>query len=79
MLAVYSCIVNDHDLRLVVLAAIICSLASFAAITLLHHVRKSTSHMRHIWLVGAETPSASTCCPDDRQIRSLRELEAILL
>jgi putative hydrolase of the HAD superfamily len=35
--------------------------------------------MRHIWLVGAETPSASTCCPDDRQIRSLRELEAILL
>ncbi len=35
--------------------------------------------MRHIWLVGAEAPAASPCCRDDRQIRSLRELEAILL
>ena len=34
--------------------------------------------MRHIWLVGAEPSSASPCCRDDRQIRSLRELEAIL-
>src|SRR5262245_31986014 len=50
MLAVYSCIVNDHDLRLVVLAALICALASFTAITLLHHVTKSTTHMRHVWL-----------------------------
>src|SRR5262249_8455830 len=50
MLAVYSCIVNDHDLSLVVLAAFICALASFTAITLLHHVSKATSHMRHIWL-----------------------------
>src|SRR5215216_5798019 len=50
MLAVYSCIVNEHDLRLVVLAAVICALASITAITLLHHVGKSVSHMRHIWL-----------------------------
>src|SRR3954465_7062954 len=50
MLAVYNCITNAHDLRLVVLAAIICSLASFTAITLLHHVGKSTGVMRHIWL-----------------------------
>ena len=35
--------------------------------------------MRHIWLVGAEASAASPCCRDDRQIRSLRELEAILL
>ena len=35
--------------------------------------------MRHIWLVGAETSAAGPCCRDDRQIRSLRELEAILL
>jgi FMN phosphatase YigB (HAD superfamily) len=34
--------------------------------------------MRHIWLVGAEAPAASPCCRDDRQIRSLRELESIL-
>jgi putative hydrolase of the HAD superfamily len=35
--------------------------------------------MRHIWLVGAGASAASPCCRDDRQIRSLRELEAILL
>lgn len=35
--------------------------------------------MRHIWLAGAEPSGASLCCRDDRQIRSLRELEAILL
>jgi FMN phosphatase YigB (HAD superfamily) len=35
--------------------------------------------MRHIWLVGAGAPAAAPCCRDDRQIRSLRELEAILL
>jgi HAD superfamily hydrolase (TIGR01549 family) len=35
--------------------------------------------MPHIWLVGAEPSTAKPCCRDDRQIRSLRELEAILL
>lgn len=55
MLAVYSCIVNEHDLRLVVLAAIICALASFTAISLLHHVRKSTGQMRNLWLAVSAT------------------------
>jgi len=55
MLTVYSCIVNAHDLRLVGLAAVICLLASFTAVTLLHHVRKSTDHMRHIWLAVSAT------------------------
>lgn len=35
--------------------------------------------MRHIWLVGATAPAAGPCCRGDRQIRSLRELEGILL
>src|ERR1700694_3750129 len=50
MLTVYGCIVDQHDLRLVGLAAIVCALASFTAITLLHHVRNSTGQMRHVWL-----------------------------
>src|SRR6202163_3638719 len=50
MLIVYNCIVKQHDLRLVGLAAIICALASFTAISLLHHVRKSTGAMRRLWL-----------------------------
>jgi diguanylate cyclase len=50
MLTVYNCIVNEHDLRLVALAALICALASFTAVSLLHHVRRSNGHMRLVWL-----------------------------
>jgi diguanylate cyclase (GGDEF)-like protein len=51
MLTVYNCVAHEHDLRLVVLAALVCLLATFAAVTLLHHVRKSTGGARHVWLV----------------------------
>jgi diguanylate cyclase (GGDEF)-like protein/PAS domain S-box-containing protein len=51
MLKVYNCLANAHDLRLVVLAAIVCVIASFAAIDLLRHARKSDGHMRTAWLV----------------------------
>jgi Bacterial signalling protein N terminal repeat len=50
-LTIYNCITNAHDLRLVGLAAVICMLASFSAISLLHHMRPSTGHLRHMWLV----------------------------
>ncbi|UPK40571.1 EAL domain-containing protein [Bradyrhizobium sp. 186] len=50
MLKVYNCIATAHDLKLVGLAALICVMASFAAINLLHHARKSSSHMRGVWL-----------------------------
>src|SRR6202165_1293448 len=50
MFKIYNCIAYAHDLRLVGLAAAICILASFAAINLLHHARKSSGHMRGIWL-----------------------------
>ena len=55
MLTVYDCIVTEHELRLVGLAVVICALASFAAISLLHHVRRSTGRMRHAWLVVSAT------------------------
>jgi diguanylate cyclase (GGDEF)-like protein/PAS domain S-box-containing protein len=50
MLTVYNCIVDQHDLRLVVLAALVCGVASFAAISLLHHVRRSVGYMRAVWI-----------------------------
>jgi diguanylate cyclase len=50
MLKIYSCIAYAHDLRLVALAAVICALASFTAINLLHHARKSSGQMRRVWL-----------------------------
>jgi diguanylate cyclase len=59
VLRVYTCIVQEHDLRLVVLAAIVCALASFTAINLVHHVRRSTGQMRRIWLGVAATASGS--------------------
>ena len=50
MLTVYNCIVSDHDLRLVALAALVCGLASFTAIHLLHHVCCSEGARHSIWL-----------------------------
>src|SRR5437867_4807098 len=50
MLTVYNCLVTEHDLRLVALAAVICALASYTAISLLHHVRKSAADMWRVWL-----------------------------
>ena len=50
MFKVYDCIAYAHDLRLVGLAALVCVLASFTAINLLHHARKSRGHMRSVWL-----------------------------
>ena len=50
MLKVYNCIATAHDLRLVALAALVCVLASFAAISLLRHARRSDGQMRGVWL-----------------------------
>src|SRR3990170_375413 len=50
MLKIYNCLATAHDLRLVGLAALVCVLASFAAINLLRHARKSNDHMRRLWL-----------------------------
>src|SRR5579862_4563252 len=55
MLTVYNCLTNQHDLRLVALAAFICALASFTAISLLRHVRRSRGSMRLVWLGVAAT------------------------
>ncbi len=50
MFKIYNCIAYAHDLRLVGLAALVCVLASFAAINLLRHARKSHGQMRGLWL-----------------------------
>jgi NO-binding membrane sensor protein with MHYT domain len=47
---VIDCIAVEHDLRLVILAAVICAMASYTAISLLHHVRRSDARMWWIWL-----------------------------
>src|SRR5260370_23971143 len=62
MLKIYSCIAYAHDLKLVALAAVICVLASFAAINLLHHARKSSGHMRGVWLAVSAGSSRFRIC-----------------
>lgn len=57
MFTIYNCVAYEHDLRLVVLAALVCTLASFAAINFLNHVRKTTGYMRDVWLCVAATAS----------------------
>ncbi|AZO50781.1 MAG: EAL domain-containing protein [Mesorhizobium sp.] len=55
MLTVYNCIVHEHDLRLVALAALICGISSFSAVNLLRHVHRSTNRNRYAWLMIAAT------------------------
>jgi diguanylate cyclase (GGDEF)-like protein/PAS domain S-box-containing protein len=59
MMKIYTCIATAHDLRLVVLAALVCALASFAATSLLNHSRSAPRAMRPLWLAIA---SISTGC-----------------
>ncbi|AMX94981.1 GGDEF and EAL domain-containing protein [Mesorhizobium sp. M7A.F.Ca.US.014.04.1.1] len=55
MLTVYNCIVNEHDLRLVALAALICGISCFSAVNLLQHISRSTDRNRLAWLMIAAT------------------------
>jgi diguanylate cyclase len=50
MTSLYNCLANAHDLRLVALAAVICVLAAYAAINLLHHARRARGYMKLVWL-----------------------------
>lgn len=49
MLTIYSCLVQTHDLRLVALAGLVCTVASVAAVTLLQHVLRTQGDMRTVW------------------------------
>jgi signal transduction histidine kinase len=53
MFRVYGCITEQHDLRLVVLAGIICLFASFTAINLTSRVRQLTGWLYAAWLMAA--------------------------
>jgi len=50
---VYSCLVEQHDLRLVLLAVVICGFATFTAINLLGRAKVSEGYFRYAWLATA--------------------------
>ena len=50
MFQVFTCLTVQHDWRLVVLAGIVCFLASTAAINLFHRAQATTGRARLVWL-----------------------------
>ena len=59
MFQVFSCLTNEHDLRLVVVAGLVCLLASFTGITLFRRAGASAGRARLMWVIGA---GAATGC-----------------
>jgi diguanylate cyclase len=55
MLKVWNCVAYEHDLRLLGLAVVVCALATFTTISLLHHVCRSKGRTRLIWLAVSAT------------------------
>ena len=53
MFRLYDCIASQHDLRLVVIAGVVCMLACFTAMSLLDRARQSEKRERLAWLTGA--------------------------
>jgi signal transduction histidine kinase len=53
MFRVYACITSQHDLRLVVIAGIVCLLACYTAMSLLDRARATRARQRLQWLCGA--------------------------
>jgi diguanylate cyclase (GGDEF)-like protein/PAS domain S-box-containing protein len=50
MLRVVGCIVGAHDLWLVGLAAVVCTLAAFTCVALLQHAAKATGRLHGLWI-----------------------------
>ena len=59
MFRVITCLVTEHDLRLVVIAGLICYLASFTAINLFGRARGLSGRARVNWIIAA---GAATGC-----------------
>jgi NO-binding membrane sensor protein with MHYT domain/methyl-accepting chemotaxis protein len=53
MLRIYTCLTTEHDLRLVLVAGIICFLASLVAIKLFRRARETGGSIRFSWIVTA--------------------------
>src|SRR5215213_8551394 len=53
MFRIYTCLTTEHDLRLVVVAGIICFLATLVAISLFRRARETGGPKRVTWIVTA--------------------------
>jgi len=55
MFHVIGCITQQHDLRLVVLAGILCALACFTSLSMVNRARAAAGRLRVYWIAGAGT------------------------
>jgi PAS domain S-box-containing protein len=53
MFRVLTCLTTEHDWRLVVVAGVVCFIASLCAVSLFHRARRSQGRGRAIWIVIA--------------------------
>src|ERR1700704_2077154 len=53
MFRVLTCLTTEHDWRLVVVAGVICLLASLVAVNLFHRAQATGGRIRAIWIVTA--------------------------
>ncbi len=59
MIRVLTCIGTQHDLRLVILAGVVCFLASFAAVSLFRRAQALQGPARAVWLLTASVATGS--------------------
>ena len=53
MFRIFNCLTTEHDWRLVILAAVVCLLASLTAINLFHRARLTGGRARVVWIATA--------------------------
>ena len=53
MCRIFNCLTTEHDWRLVILAAVVCLLASLTAINLFHRARLTGGRARVVWIATA--------------------------
>src|SRR5262245_63868840 len=53
MFRVLTCLTTEHDWRLVVVAGVICLLASLVAVNLIHRAQSTGGRTRAIWIITA--------------------------
>ena len=58
MFQVYNCLTQQHDWRLVIIAAIVCAVASIVTIQLLHRAFVAKAKKRVMWIVTAGVVAA---------------------
>jgi methyl-accepting chemotaxis protein len=57
MFRVFNCLATQHDLRLVVVAGVVCFLSSLTAVTLFNRARSTARNARLIWIAAAGAAS----------------------